>query len=233
VRGILFQFESFGALSLQLEAADEEQELELPITEGLREGEWLLATIAVGDECTSIAACATDRGAGLRLAFAAHDWERLWRFARGEDRVSLLPGPAPESMSQIEAPADIHVLVIDDDDDLQRVLGSMLGSAGFDVGGVSSAEEALDRLRLRPADLMVLEWNLPGMSGVELCRRLRQDPKFARLPVVFLSTRSSTRDLVEAFAAGADDFVSKPFRGPELGARILSLLRRAEMSSVG
>jgi two-component system phosphate regulon response regulator PhoB len=136
-------------------------------------------------------------------------------------------------MTDIEAPADTSVLVVDDDDDLQQLLGRMLRSAGFGVGMASTAEEALDQMRDAPPDLVVVDWNLPGMSGIEFCCRLRKDPKYHRLPVLFLTARSCTCDLVEAFAAGADDFVSKPFRGPELGARILSLLRRAGLPAIG
>mgnify|MGYP003498538536 FL=1 len=94
---------------------------------------------------------------------------------------------------------------------------------------MSSAEEAFDLLRESRPDLMVLDWNLPGMSGVEFCRRLRKEPRLGRLPVLFLTAHSSTSDIVEAFSAGADDFVSKPFRAPELAARVLGLIRRAQM----
>ena len=229
VRGILFEYESFVALEQQLEAAADEAELELASTEGLREGEWLLATFAVANECVSIAARAIDRGAGLCLSFAPHDWHRLLRFAEDRGPSLMPPSSARTSMTQIEAPADTSVLVVDDDDGLQEVLGNMLRSSGFGVGKASCAEEALDRMRQAPVDLLVLDWNLPGMSGIELCDRLRKDPRFCHLPVLFLTARSCMNDILEAFAAGADDFVSKPFRGPELGARILSLLRRAQM----
>jgi two-component system phosphate regulon response regulator PhoB len=232
VRGILFQYESFDALAQQLLAANDEPELELASTEGLREGEWLLATFAVAEECVSIAARAVDRGAGLCLSFTPRDWIRLQRFAEGRGPSLLPPSSARTSMTQIEAPANTSVLVVDDDDGLHQVLGSMLRSSGFGVGKACTAEEALDHIRETPVDLLVLDWNLPGMSGIELCSKLRKDPKFCHLPVLFLTARSCMNDIVEAFAAGADDFVSKPFRGPELGARILSLLRRAHMSAL-
>lgn len=232
VRGVLFQYDIFEALTSQLEEAGEEFALDLASTDGLREGEWLLATFAVGDECLSIAARAMDRGAGLRLCFAERDWERLQCFAEGRG-PSLAPNScARTSMTDIEAPFDASVLVVDDDDDQQQVVGRLLRASGFGVGTASTAEEALDRLRENPVDLLVLDWNLPGMSGLELCGRLRRDPIHRNLPVLFLTARSCMCDIIEAFQAGADDFVSKPFRGPELGARILSLLRRAQMPSV-
>jgi two-component system phosphate regulon response regulator PhoB len=232
VRGILFQYDSFEALAQQLGSAANEQELQLSSEEGLREGEWLLATFAVKEECVSIAACVVDRGSGLWVSFETRDWQRLGAFSKGQCHTVLAPSSARTSMTDIVAPANARVLVVDDDDDLQQVLGQMLRSAGFGVGAVSNAEEALDRIRETPPDLVVLDWHLPGMSGIELCTRLREDPKYRCLPVLFLTARSCTCDLVEAFAAGADDFVSKPFRGPELGARILSLLRRAQLPLV-
>ena len=79
-------------------------------------------------------------------------------------------------------------------------------------------------------DLLVLDWNLPGMNGIDLCRHFRREPQFVTLPVLFLTVHSSSRDVVEAFASGADDYVVKPFRAPELGARIFGLLRRARVT---
>ena len=100
------------------------------------------------------------------------------------------------------------------------------------AGRLQSAEEALDWLSKNPADLLVLDWGLPGMNGLELCQRLRKDEAHRALPILFLTGHSSSRDLVEAFAAGADDFVSKPFRAPELRARVLGLLRRVTREGV-
>ena len=120
-------------------------------------------------------------------------------------------------------------LFFDDDPDLLNVVSAMLRSAGFHTAGVGSAEEAFDALRDAPMDLVVLDWNLPGMSGIDFCQRLRKEDRFARLPILFLTAHSSTADVVTAFKAGADDFVSKPFRGPELAARVLSLVRRSQL----
>lgn len=229
MRGILFQSESYEALALQMEAGGDEQELELPCCDGLRDGEWVLATFTVGDESTSVAACVVDRGEGLRLAFTERDWSTLWNFANSDEPPSLPPPSMPLPSFDIRPPPGASVLIVDDDSDLQNVLGAMLHAAGFLTEAVSSAEEAFDALRESRPDLMVLDWNLPGMSGVDFCRRLRKEARLCRLPVLFLTAHSSTRDIVEAFAAGADDFVSKPFRAPELAARVLGLLRRAQL----
>jgi two-component system phosphate regulon response regulator PhoB len=99
------------------------------------------------------------------------------------------------------------------------------------VESAASGEEAFERVRSEPYDLVVLDWNLPGMTGIELCRLIRKDPALYGLPVLFLTAQALSRDIVEAFANGADDYVVKPFRAPELGARIFGLLRRARMTA--
>lgn len=229
MRGIILQSDSYQALALQMEAGGDEQELELPCTDGLKDGEWVLATFTVGDEATAVAACVVDRGDGLRLAFTERDWSRLWQFANADDPPTIPPPSMPLPAFEVRAPSDASVLIVDDDADLQNVVCAMLKASGFQTCAVGSAEEAFDLLRQTRPDLMVLDWNLPGMSGVEFCRRLRREPRLGRLPVLFLTAHSSTGDIVEAFSAGADDFVSKPFRAPELAARVLGLIRRAQM----
>jgi two-component system phosphate regulon response regulator PhoB len=228
VRGILYTFESFEALALLMEAGGDEQELELPCTEGLRDGEWVLSTFSVGEDSTVVAACAVDRGYGLRLAFTDRDWSMLWQFANSMEPPTI-PPPSIASPLDIRAPLDTSVLVVDDDPDLLHVVTAMLNGAGFHTDAVPSAEEAFDVLRKHPTDLVVLDWNLPGMSGIDFCQRVRKEGRFARLPILFLTAHSSTADVVTAFKAGADDFVSKPFRGPELAVRVLSLVRRSQL----
>ncbi len=122
------------------------------------------------------------------------------------------------------------MLLVDDDRDIREVVGAMLDAVGLAVEGATSAEEALERVRRASFDLIVLDWNLPGMTGVELCRLIRKDKVLSTLPVLFLTAHASSSDIVEAFASGADDYVVKPFRAPELGARIFGLLRRARMT---
>jgi two-component system phosphate regulon response regulator PhoB len=223
-----YEFNDLLALAQALEAADEERELDLPLSQPLRDGEWLLATFAVGDRTTSVAGRVVVRDDSLRLSFESRDWHTLCKFAGAEccacsERASLVPCPRLSD----ESPPHCNVLIVDDDAGVQAVVTATLRASGFCARAVGSAEEALDYMRSAPVDLLVADVRLPGMTGLELCRRMRKDRRLAQVPVVFLSAESSDRQVVEAFDAGADDFVSKPFRAPELGARLLSVLRRS------
>ena len=122
-----------------------------------------------------------------------------------------------------------RVLLVDDDPDIRDVVGAMHEAVGLVVEPVTSAEAALDRVRETHFDLLVLDWSLPGMTGLDLCRRIRAEASLNAIPVLFLTAHSSSKDIVDAFASGADDYVAKPFRAPELGARIFGLLRRARV----
>ncbi|MEZ4298013.1 MAG: response regulator [Polyangiaceae bacterium] len=124
-----------------------------------------------------------------------------------------------------------RVLVVDDDDSIRDMVAAMLEAVGLVVTTAPSAEDALVLFAADTFELLVLDWNMPRMTGIELCRTLRQRPGLAALPVLFLTANTSSNDMVEAFAAGADDYVVKPFRAPELGARIFSLLRRARLGA--
>jgi two-component system, OmpR family, phosphate regulon response regulator PhoB len=222
-----YEFESFQLLQQMLEAGRDERDIETATRDGLRDGEWVLATFVVGTETTAVAGRVVDGAEGPRLAFEERDWVTLYSFATTKDPSSAPPPSLRLLPIKIEAPPDTSVLVIDDDRDVQDVVSAVLSRSGFGVSSVSSAEEAFDRLREIKVDVLVLDWNLPGMTGLEFCKRLRRDHRLSRLPVLFLTAHSTSQDLVDAFAAGADDFVSKPFRTPELAARVLGLVRRA------
>jgi two-component system phosphate regulon response regulator PhoB len=123
-----------------------------------------------------------------------------------------------------------RVLLVDDDESTCEMVGAMLEAVGLMVTVTATAEEALRLVRAEQFHLVVLDWTLPQMTGLELCREIRREPQLAWLPVLFLTANTSQKDLVEAFASGADDYMLKPFRAPELGARIFSLLRRVRIS---
>ena len=223
MQGIVYKFESFAALSKALDS--EEADVKLPVEDGLVDGQWLVATFTIGNDATSVAGRVADRGTELHLTFEARDWNQLCRFANGECSPSM-PPPCSEGAEEVSAPPGSTVLVVDDDPALRSIVCTMLRKSNIKTLQVESAEEALDWLSKNRADLLVLDWGLPGMNGVELCQRLRKERAHQGLPILFLTGHSSSTDLVEAFEAGADDFVSKPFRAPELRARVLGLLRR-------
>jgi two-component system phosphate regulon response regulator PhoB len=225
VQGIVYKFESFAALSEALATEESDVLLPEPTTENLVDGQWLVATFTIGNDATSVAGRVADRGTELHLTFEERDWNQLCRFANGECSPSI-PPPCAEGSEVVEAPPGTTVLVVDDDPTLRAIVCTMLRASHIKTLQVESAEEALDWLGKNSADLVVLDWGLPGMNGVELCARLRQDEAHRTLPILFLTGHSSSSDLVAAFEAGADDFVSKPFRAPELRARGLGLLRR-------
>jgi len=118
----------------------------------------------------------------------------------------------------------LRILVVDDEPQIRRVMRSALTGQGYLVAEARSGEDALEKLREAPSDLVLLDVNLPGMSGLEACRALRAT---SDVPVIMLTVRNSERDKVEALDAGADDYVTKPFSTPELLARIRAALRRA------
>ena len=117
-----------------------------------------------------------------------------------------------------------RVLVVDDDAATRAMMVEVMSAVGLTASTSESAEEALAVIRAGNVDLIVLDVQLPKMSGLELVKEIRQDPKLRTTPILLVSGHTSSRAIVDAFASGADDFVVKPFRAPELAARIFSLL---------
>ena len=119
---------------------------------------------------------------------------------------------------------DPLILVVDDLAQNVRLLEAVLSPKGFRVAAASSGEQALDVLSKERPDVVVLDILMPGMDGYEVCRRIRQDPGTAFLPVIMI-TASGEEEKIRAIEAGADDFVSKPFDQAELLARVRCLIR--------
>jgi two-component system KDP operon response regulator KdpE len=118
-----------------------------------------------------------------------------------------------------------NILVTDDDSDLRWVLGTTLGALGFGVVSSPNGEQALLEVGTRRFDAVLLDVNMPGMGGMETCRRIRS--KAPLLPILMLTVRDGEGDKIEAFDAGADDYITKPFSVPELAARLRSAVRRS------
>ena len=211
-----------------LELEEEERELDLPLgSEGFHDGEWVMATFIIGDRSTSIAGSVMDRGAGLQLAFADRDWETLVEFSELSPPRSGPPSVRCPPIAETVNTEGTHILVVDGDAETRSLTQQLLEIAGYRVTGTDSAEQAFDALRQAPVDLIVCERSLPGMSGLDFCRRLRRDGKHCGLPLIFLTTHASQRRVTEAYQCGVDEYMTKPFREPELSARVISLLRRA------
>jgi two-component system KDP operon response regulator KdpE len=116
-----------------------------------------------------------------------------------------------------------RVLILDDEAQIRRVLRTALVASGFVVREARSGEDALEMIREEMPDLLIIDINLPGMSGFEVCREIRES---CDVPIIMLSVRNNERDKVRALDAGADDYVVKPFGIQELLARIRANLRR-------
>ena len=120
-----------------------------------------------------------------------------------------------------------RVLLVEDETEIREMLTFSLQRAGFGVVAAETAEQALQTLDGPLPNLVIIDWMLPGMSGVELARRLRRDPLTAELPLLMLTARGEESDKLKSFDAGIDDYVTKPFSPRELIARMKALLRRS------
>ncbi len=120
-----------------------------------------------------------------------------------------------------------RILIVEDEEPLTLLLRYNLEAEGYRVDVAARGDDAEIRLKEGLPDLVVLDWMLPGISGIELCRRLRADSDTERLPIIMLTARGEESERVRGLATGADDYLVKPFSVPELLARVKALLRRA------
>jgi two-component system phosphate regulon response regulator PhoB len=120
-----------------------------------------------------------------------------------------------------------NILIVEDEEALTLLLRYNLEAAGYDVDTVARGDDADVRLKETAPDLVILDWMLPGLSGIELCRRLRAQPETRQLPIIMLTARGEESERIRGLATGADDYIVKPFSVPELVARVNALLRRA------
>jgi two-component system, OmpR family, phosphate regulon response regulator PhoB len=125
-----------------------------------------------------------------------------------------------------------RIMIVEDEEPLTLLLRYNLEAEGYAVDVAARGDEAEVKLKEAAPDLVVLDWMLPGMSGIELCRRLRARAETERLPIIMLTARGEESERIRGLATGADDYIVKPFSVPELLARIRALLRRARPERV-
>ncbi|AGA91974.1 phosphate regulon transcriptional regulatory protein PhoB [Thioflavicoccus mobilis 8321] len=124
------------------------------------------------------------------------------------------------------------ILIVDDEPDIREVIRFTLEEAGFQVLEAGHADEARKLLTNEEPDLLLLDWMLPGRSGLELAQQLKQNSKSRNLPVIMVSARGEEEDRIKGLNTGADDYVSKPFSPRELVARVNAVLRRARTDEI-
>ncbi len=123
--------------------------------------------------------------------------------------------------------ANENILVVDDEEDVLELVRYNLDKSGYQVETASSGEEALAKARRKLPDLVILDLMLPGMDGLEVCKKLKNDAKTEGLPIIVLTAKGEETDVVTGLELGADDYVTKPFSPKVLIARVRRILRRA------
>jgi DNA-binding response OmpR family regulator len=117
----------------------------------------------------------------------------------------------------------MKVLVVEDDVDIQDIVISVLSRDGYEVHTEGNGDAGLAAALTQQPDLVILDWMMPGLTGVEVCRAMRADPRTKDIAILLLTSRAQEADIDQAFTAGADDYMVKPFRGRELLSRVKSL----------
>ena len=136
------------------------------------------------------------------------------------ETITLLPTPT------LEVHLGARILVVEDETAIQELIALNLSQAGHEATLVGDAQEALERVRDSLPDLVLVDWMLPGMSGVDLVRRLRANERTRSVPIIMLTARVEEADKLLGLESGADDYITKPFSIRELNARIKAVLRR-------
>jgi two-component system phosphate regulon response regulator PhoB len=126
------------------------------------------------------------------------------------------------------SPSTPRILVVDDEEDLLELVRYNLAQDGYLVECVTTGEEALKAARREPPDLIVLDWMLPSVDGLEVCRRLKGEARTRDVPIVMLTAKGEEGDMIAGLERGADDYIAKPFSPRVLSARVRALLRRGE-----
>ncbi len=127
----------------------------------------------------------------------------------------------------------IRILIVEDDPALVELVQWHMNNAGFETITTSDGEDALVLIVEQQPDLVILDWMIESLSGIEVCRRLRRMPEFEKLPVIMLTARSAEDDRLRGLQIGADDYVTKPFSPAELILRVKAVLRRSRPAITG
>ena len=130
-------------------------------------------------------------------------------------------------VSAVESTMKGRVLIIEDEAAIREMLGYALVREGFQFEEAADVEQARPLIARQKPDLILMDWMLPGMSGVDYARRVRNDPQTRDIPIIMLTARSDEADKVRGLDTGADDYITKPFSTRELLARVRAILRRA------
>ncbi len=125
-----------------------------------------------------------------------------------------------------------YILAVDDDPDVLGTVARALRREGYEVGRANSGLEALKMLGERYPDLVILDIIMPGLDGLDVCRKIRADHQYDNLAILFLTAKGQTEDVVAGLDAGGDDYVTKPFELAELTARVRALVRRGQRNTV-
>jgi len=125
-----------------------------------------------------------------------------------------------------------HIFVVEDEKPIQELLQYNLEKEGFKVSSSVNGEAALETIKEKIPDLILLDWMLPDLSGIKICQYLKQDKTVKDIPIIMLTAKGEEEDKVKGLNTGAEDYITKPFSFPELLARIKSILRRVKPSTV-
>ena len=145
--------------------------------------------------------------------------------------VNLRRRPRAVKHDASDYPAVSYLLLADDNEDMRLMLRDLFRASGHEVALAPDGLQVLSAIQEREPDLVILDHSMPGMNGFEVCRRIKQNPFTARIPVLLLTGQGTVESKVEGFAAGADDYLSKPFDPRELRARVQALLRLVQRES--
>lgn len=230
MRSIALRYESSSDLLQEMELAPGPglgaTTLPVPLAERVAEGEWVLAVVETQAEKRTAAAAAVGRkiDGKVVLGFGDGDWERLGGLTVPQStrpRSTSLPPEVVEAPPASLRTPGIRIALVDHDDTTRAELDETLRAQGLDVVAFSSETEAL--ADTGPLHAAVVSYG-PGASA--LAKKMREAHP-SGLPVLFVSAQRCSREIVEAYACGCDDYLARPFRGAELGARVLGLLRRS------